>query len=315
MKIVVDFSVSTITYFFIGYGVAYGIHFFSSADARSERNAYESAKFYPQLAATAVLAGFAYPLFEGMHEIARSAFTPGLNNASVPASMILPGRWRYLVRRLGRPAGHHAARYKHGCYGKDGAIAVHPSSSVPFLSMGAWIQAAGWFGFNGKSAQTLDGMNGAVTLNSLIAMTRETLVALALGRNDPGFVCHGPLAGTVAVCAGSDLAHLLSADPRRHLRADVHRDEMQVENRRPARCVAAAWPVRRLGQHCGRHPWNRRWRQRRRCPDFLIDRYGHGVTVALVNGLLIYDVLNKRVDIRLDPEQELDGNDLAMRRI
>ncbi len=90
VKIMVDFSVSTIAYFFVGYGIAYGIHFMQGADVLSVKNGYQLVKFFflltfaaaipaiisggiaerskfnPQLAATFVLVGFVYPFFEGI---------------------------------------------------------------------------------------------------------------------------------------------------------------------------------------------------------------------------------------------------------
>jgi Amt family ammonium transporter len=98
--------------------------------------------------------------------------------------------------------GARANRYR-----KDGAISAHPPSSIPFLALGAWVLAVGWFGFNVMSAQTIDKISGLVAVNSLMAMVGGTLVATLLGRNDPGFAYNGPLAGLVAVCAGSDVMH------------------------------------------------------------------------------------------------------------
>ena len=90
VKILVDFAVSTIAYFFIGYAIAYGVDFFSGAAVLAERNGYylvkffflltfaaaipaiisggiaERSKFWPQLVATAVIVGFCYPFFEGI---------------------------------------------------------------------------------------------------------------------------------------------------------------------------------------------------------------------------------------------------------
>src|SRR5437870_8298953 len=90
VKILVDFAISTIAYFFVGYSVAYGVNFFASADVLAARNGFElvkffflltfaaaipaiisggiaeRAKFYPQLMATAVIVGFVYPFFEGI---------------------------------------------------------------------------------------------------------------------------------------------------------------------------------------------------------------------------------------------------------
>src|SRR5205823_12246682 len=47
--------------------------------------------------------------------------------------------------------------------------------------------------------------------NSLMALVGGTLTAFVMGKNDPGFAYNGPLAGLVAVCAGSDLMHPLGA--------------------------------------------------------------------------------------------------------
>ena len=99
-----------------------------------------------------------------------------------------------------------------GRYSKDGKVlTAHPPSSIPFLALGAWILAVGWFGFNVMSAQDVAKISGLVAMNSLLAMVGGTLAALVAGRNDPGFVHNGPLAGLVAVCAGSDVMHPLGA--------------------------------------------------------------------------------------------------------
>ena len=73
---------------------------------------------------------------------------------------------------------------RHGRYAKDGRIAAHPPSNIPFLALGAWVLAVGWFGFNVMSAQTLDKISGLVAVNSLMAMVGGTLAAWMAGRND-----------------------------------------------------------------------------------------------------------------------------------
>jgi Amt family ammonium transporter len=90
-------------------------------------------------------------------------------------------------------------------------MTAHPPSSIPFLSLGAWILTVGWFGFNVMSAQTVEAVSGLVAVNSLMAMVGGIFAALVAGKNDPGFLHNGPLAGLVAVCAGSDLMHPLGA--------------------------------------------------------------------------------------------------------
>ena len=90
VKILVDFSVSTIAYFFVGYSVAYGIDFFSGADTLTQKSGFELVRFFflltfaaaipaivsggiaerarfgPQLVATGLLVALIYPLFEGV---------------------------------------------------------------------------------------------------------------------------------------------------------------------------------------------------------------------------------------------------------
>ena len=236
VKILTDFAMSTIAYFFIGYTIAYGVSFFSGVDTLMQKNGFEltkffflltfaaaipaiisggiaeRAKFHPQLIATFLLVGFVYPFFEGIawnqafgiQAWLKATFGEEFHDFAGSVVVHTMGGWIALpaVLLLG-------ARY--GRYSKDGRISAHPPSSIPFLALGAWILTVGWFGFNVMSAQTLDKISGLVALNSLMAMVGGTLMALLLGKNDPGFVHNGPLAGLVAVCAGSDLMHPIGA--------------------------------------------------------------------------------------------------------
>lgn len=236
VKILVDFAVSTIAYFFIGYSIAYGVNFFTGADVLAQQNGYELVKFFflltfaaaipaiisggiaersrfePQLAATFVLVGFVYPFFEGIAWNERFGIQHWLQAATgaefhdFAGSVVVHavGGWIALPAVLLLGA-------RHGRYKDDGRVAAHPPSNIPFLAAGAWVLAVGWFGFNVMSAQTLDKMSGLVALNSLMAMVGGTLTAWWAGKNDPGFSYNGPLAGLVAVCAGSDVMHPLGA--------------------------------------------------------------------------------------------------------
>ena len=235
VKILVDFAVSTIAYFFVGYTVAYGVSFFSGAELLAAKNGYELVKFFflltfaaaipaivsggiaerarfgPQLMATAVIVGGVYPLFEGMVWGTRLGFQAWLQGwAGAPfhdfAGRVVVhavGGWIGLVAlillgtRRGRVRGHQ--------------IFSFAPSNIPMLALGSWILIVGWFGFNVMSAQKLSGISGLVAVNSLMAMVGGTLVAMLLGKNDPGFIHNGPLAGLVAVCAGSDLMHPIGA--------------------------------------------------------------------------------------------------------
>ncbi|HHA19664.1 MAG TPA: ammonium transporter, partial [Methylophaga sp.] len=236
VKIIMDFAVSTIAYFFIGYSIAYGIDFLQSGPALIEGNGYalvkffflltfaaaipaivsggiaERSKFNPQLIATFILAGFIYPLFEGISWNGLFGIQAWLENSfgasfhDFAGSIVVHavGGWIALAAVL-----HLGPR--HGRYGKQGEVYAHPPSNIPFLALGAWILTVGWFGFNVMSAQEIDGISGLVAVNSLMAMVGGTLVACLVSRNDPGFVHNGPLAGLVAICAGSDIMHPLGA--------------------------------------------------------------------------------------------------------
>ena len=236
VKILVDFAISTIAYFFVGYSVAYGVDFFSSAEVLAQKNGYdlvkffflltfaaaipaiisggiaERARFHPQSLATVLIVGLVYPLSEGVawnqkfgvQAWLKGAFGAEFHDFAGSVVVHAVGGWIALAAVL--LLGARSNRYR-----KDGAMSAHPPSSIPFLALGSWVLAVGWFGFNVMSAQTIDKISGLVAVNSLMAMVGGTLVAAMMGRNDPGFVYNGPLAGLVAVCAGSDLMHPIGA--------------------------------------------------------------------------------------------------------
>mgnify|MGYP000997283269 CR=1 FL=1 len=236
VKILVDFSVSTVVYFLVGYGVAYGSHFLIGAEQLAQQNGYELVKFFflltfaaaipaiisggiaersrfwPQLLATAVIVGFVYPFFEGIvwnQHFGVQGWIKQLTGAEFhdfAGSVVVHAVGGWIALGAVLLLGARSNRYR-----KDGAMSAHPPSNIPFLALGSWILIVGWFGFNVMSAQTIDKISGLVAVNSLMAMVGGTLAALVAGRNDPGFVHNGPLAGLVAVCAGSDLMHPIGA--------------------------------------------------------------------------------------------------------
>ena len=346
VKILVDFSVSTIVYFFIGYSIAYGVNFFSDAETLASSNGYElvkffflltfaaaipaiisggiaeRARFYPQLAATAVLVGLVYPFFEGIawnqhfgvQAWLKAMFSAEFHDFAGSIVVHAVGGWAALPAVLLLGA-------RRGRYSRDGAIAAHPPSSIPFLALGAWILTVGWFGFNVMSAQTLDKMNGLVALNSLMAMVGGTLVAVLVGRNDPGFAYNGPLAGLVAVCAGSDVMHPLGALITGGVAGAVFVWMFTLtQNKWKIDDVLGVWPLHGL---CG--AWG----------GLAAGIFGQkafggmggvslmaqmagtimGIMIALAGGFAIYGVLKKTVGIRLDPEAEFDGADLSIHKI
>ncbi len=346
VKILVDFCVSTVAYFLVGYSVAYGTSFFVGAEQLVLKSGYElvrffflltfaaaipaiisggiaeRARFWPQLIATAIIVGLIYPVFEGVvwnqnfgvqtwiknftgsefHDFAGSVVVHAVGGwIALPAVVLL---------------GARSNRYR-----KDGGISAHPPSSIPFLALGAWILTVGWFGFNVMSAQTLDKVSGLVVVNSLMAMVGGTLAALVLGKNDPGFVHNGPLAGLIAVCAGSDIMHPLGA-----LVAGVVAGVLFVtmfthtQNKWKIDDVLGVWPLHGL---CG--TWG----------GIAAGIFGNkalgglggitlggqligttfGIAWAVMGGLVVYGLLKVTMGLRLSQEEEYDGADLSIHKI
>jgi Amt family ammonium transporter len=346
VKILVDFSMSTIVYFAVGYSVAYGTSFFVSAEVLAAKNGYElvkffflltfaaaipaiisggiaeRAKFWPQLIATAIIVGFVYPFFEGIawnqaygvqawikaatgeefHDFAGSVVVHAVGGwIALPAVLLLGARYN---------------RYK-----KDGGISAHPPSSIPFLALGGWILCVGWFGFNVMSAQTIDKISGLVAVNSLMAMVGGTLVALVLGKNDPGFVYNGPLAGLVAVCAGSDVMHPLGALVVGGIAGAIFVIMFTLtQNKWKIDDVLGVWPLHGL---CG--TWG----------GIAAGIFGSkalgglggvslqaqlmgtamGVVWALMGGFVVYYALKMTMGLRMSQEEEFEGADLSIHKI
>jgi len=347
MKILSDFAVSTIAYFFIGYPLAYGISFFEGASEIAINNGYELVKFfflltfaaaipaiisggiaersrfYPQLCASMIIVAFVYPFFEGIvwngnfglqawlesttdypfHDFAGSVVVHAMGGWIALAAVVLLGV------RMGR-------------YNKDGTVArSFAPSNIPFLALGAWILTVGWFGFNVMSAQEVEGISGLVAINSLMAMVGGTLAALFAGRGDPGFLHNGPLAGLVAVCAGSDVMHPIGS-----LVVGVVAGMLFVwaftaaQNRWRIDDVLGVWPLHGL---CG--AWGGI-----ACGIFGAESLGglggvsiisqlvgtvSGIALATAGGFLVYGFLKSVVGIRLTEEEEYNGADLSIHKI
>lgn len=350
VKIIADFAMSTIAYFFIGYGIAYGIaygiDFMQGALTLTDKNGYElvkffflltfaaaipaivsggiaeRARFYPQLAATFLLVALVYPLFEGIAWNGRfgiqdwflAQFGAKFHDFAGSVVVHAVGGWIALAAVLLLGA-------RHGRYGRDGAMAAHPPSSIPFLALGAWILVVGWFGFNVMSAQAVEAVSGLVAVNSLMAMVGGVLSALVVGRNDPGFVHNGALAGLVAVCAGSDVMHPLGALTTGAIAGALFVwTFMLAQNKWKIDDVLGVWPLHGL---CG--AWG----------GIAAGIFGSqalggiggvslivqvlgtllGVTIAAVGGLVVYGLLKSMVGLRLSEEEEYQGADLSIHKI
>ncbi len=346
MKILVDFSVSTIAYFFVGYSVAYGVNFFAGAESLAAKSGYELVKFFflltfaaaipaivsggiaerfrfnAQLVATFALVGFLYPFFEsiawnqafGFQAWTKAAFGAEFHDFAGSVVVHAMGGWIALAAVLLLGA-------RHGRYTKDGRVVAFPPSNIPFLALGAWVLSVGWFGFNVMSAQTIDKITGLVAVNSLMAMAGGTIAGLVVGRNDPGFVHNGPLAGLVAVCAGSDVMHPLGALATGAVAGSLFVAMFNAtQNRLRIDDVLGVWPLHGLcgawgGIACG--IFGAKALGGLGGVSFMSQLAGTllGIAVALGGGFAIYAALRATMGIRMDAEEEFDGADIAIHRI
>jgi Amt family ammonium transporter len=345
VKIITDFAVSCIAYFFVGYWIAYDVTFFSSAQELANNNGYdlvkffflmtfaaaipaiisggiaERAKFYPFLIASAMIVAVVYPFFEGLIWNGNYGFqawlqqTTGASFHDFAGSVVVHGMGGWLalvgVYFLGLRKGRE----------KDNRLIAFAPSNIPFLALGTWILCIGWFGFNVMSAQSMDGISGLVAMNSLMAMVGGILAALWCGKNDPGFIHHGPLAGLVAVCAGSDVMHPIGSLFVGLIAGWIFVKLFTVmQQTKKIDDVLGVWPLHGV---CG--AWGGI-----AAGIFGLESLGGlggvsfiaqvigtvaGIVVALVGGLVVYGLLNKVTNIRLTEEEEFVGADLSIHNI
>lgn len=345
-KILTDFSLSAIAYFFVGYYISYGQHFFHAGSVLANDHGYnlmrcfflltfaaaipaiisggiaERAKMRSQAIATLVLVALIYPLFEGiawngnfgLQAWLERTFGASFHDFAGSIVVHAMGGWIALVAVL--LLGPRYGRYK-----KDGRISAHPPSSIPFLALGSWILIVGWFGFNVMSAQRLDAISGLVAINSLMAMVGGTLAANFMGKNDPGFLHNGPLAGLVAICAGSDVVHPVGA-----LVIGIGAGIIFVklftytQNKLKVDDVLGVWPLHGV---CGTFGglavgiFGQQWLGGLGGVSIISQFIGTflAISIALVGGFMVYGALKVLMGIRLSQEEEFRGADLSIHRI
>ena len=345
VKIMTDFGFSAVAYFFVGYWVAYDVTFFQDAETLAQGNGYElvkffflmtfaaaipaivsggiaeRAKFWPFLIGSALLVGFVYPFFEGIiwngnygvQDWLAASFGAPFHDFAGSVVVHGVGGWLGLVAVIF--LGIRKGRYK------GGRLVAFPPSNIPFLALGAWILCIGWFGFNVMSAQTLDGISGLVAVNSLMAMVGGIIASLLIGKNDPGFIHNGPLAGLVAICAGSDIVHPIGALMIGAIAGALFVWMFTVvQNRWKIDDVLGVWPLHGL---CG--AWG----------GVAAGIFGSsalgglggvslttqvigtlmGIAVAVIGGAVVYGGIKAVVGMRLDEEEEFNGADLSIHKI
>ncbi len=344
-KIITDFAVSTLAYFFIGYWVAYGVTFMQPADQLVVDHGYalvkffflltfaaaipaiisggiaERARFGPQLCATLLIVAFVYPFFEGLIWNGNFGFQGWLEHQfgaffhDFAGSVVVHAMGGWLAFGAVVLLGRRNGRYR------DGRLVAFAPSNIPFLALGSWILIVGWFGFNVMSAQTIEGISGLVAVNSLMAMVGGTAAAWLAGRNDPGFLHNGPLAGLVAVCAGSDLMHPVGALATGAIAGALFVWTFTAtQNRWKIDDVLGVWPLHGLcgiwgGVACGIFGHSALGGLGGVSLISQVIGSGMGMLVALLGGFGVYGLLKLTTGIRLSQEEEFNGADLSIHRI
>ena len=354
VKILVDFALSTLSYFFVGYLVAYGVTFFVNAATLSGASGGETfapqgfalvkffflttfaaaipaiisggiaerMRFGPQAIATVVLVSLVYPFFEGIvwngnfgiQTTLETMFGAPFHDFAGSVVVHAVGGW--IAFAAGRLLGARIGRY-----GADGKSQAFPPSSIPWLALGSWLLCTGWFGFNVMSAQSLEGVSGLVALNSLMAMVGGIVSALIAGRNDPGFVHNGALAGLVAVCAGSDVFHPIGALVTGAVAGVVFvRGFIWCQERLKIDDVLGVWPLHGLcglwgGIACG--IFGLEWAGGLGGVSFFTQLVMSlaGAAYAAIAGFIVYGLIRAIVGLRLSESEEMRGADLSIHKI
>ncbi|MDK1682741.1 ammonium transporter [Acinetobacter terrestris] len=345
-KILTDFSISAIAYFFVGYYIAYGQHFFHIGTTLAADHGYnlmrcfflltfaaaipaiisggiaERAKMRSQAIATLLLVALIYPFFEGiawngnlgLQQWLESTFGASFHDFAGSVVVHAMGGWIALVAVILLGA-------RHGRYKKDGRVSAHPPSSIPFLALGSWILIVGWFGFNVMSAQRLDAISGLVAINSLMAMVGGTVAANFMGKNDPGFLHNGPLAGLVAICAGSDVVHPVGALIIGAIAGVIFvKLFTYTQNKLKVDDVLGVWPLHGV---CGTFGglavgvFGQQWLGGLGNVSMIAQMIGTllAISIALAGGFLVYGALKITMGIRLSQEDEFRGADLSIHKI
>ncbi|MDQ6967164.1 MAG: ammonium transporter [Mariprofundaceae bacterium] len=350
VRVITDFGFSTIAYFFIGFAVAYGITFFAPVSELNniggKANGYEMVhffflltfaaaipaiisggitervRFWPNVLATVLIVAFIYPFFEGMIWAGNYGYQAwlsanfGAEFHDFAGSVVVHSMGGFLALGAVYILGARKGRYS-----KDGRINAILPSNIPFLALGSWILCVGWFGFNVMSAGTAEGASGLIAINSLLAMVGGLIAALVVGKNDPGFIHNGALAGLVAICAGSDIVHPLGALAIGIIAGAGFVLGFQfVQNKMKLDDVLGVIPL-----HGGAGLWGgiaagifgTVSMGGAGGVTFMSQLIGTltGVTIAIAGGFLVYGIVKFTVGLRLSEEDEFMGADLAIHKV
>jgi Amt family ammonium transporter len=235
MKNLMDFSIGTLSFWMIGFGLMFGVTYkgwFGTSDfffdggssgfnwaflifqtvfcataativsgAMAERTKYSSYLIY-----TVAITVIVYPIFGSWawgSLFSGSGWLEGLGFTDFAGSTVVHsiGGWCAL-------AGAIVLGPRLGKYGKNGKVTPIPGHNIPMAALGVFILWLGWFGFNpGSTTMIGNGEFALVAVNTNLAAAAGAIAAMIASwilfkKPDTSFALNGALAGLVAITAG-----------------------------------------------------------------------------------------------------------------
>lgn len=245
MKNLMDFGMGTIAYFFIGFGLMFGVSnsgfigttgfmlsdfalsgdpwvyaffmfqvvFAATAATIVSGAVAERMKFSSYLIFSALVTAIVYPIFGGWAwgSLYKGAgWLEGLGFIDFAGSTVVHsiGGWAALAGAV--VVGPRIGKYKNG---KPQAI---PGHSIPLAILGMFILFFGWFGFNPGSTTVGDSSIALIAVTTALAGAAGSVSTIyytwmRFGKPDVGMTVNGTLAGLVGITAGCANVSPLSA--------------------------------------------------------------------------------------------------------
>ncbi len=237
MKNLMDFSMGSLFYWAIGFGLMFGatstgwfgtsgfflsdftpdgdpwvlafwmfqVVFAATAATIVSGAMAERTKFTGYLIYSACISAVIYPIFGSWawgSLLNGSGWLEGFGFIDFAGSTVVHsvGGWAAL-------AGAIVLGPRYGKYGKDGSIRPIMGHNIPLAALGVFILWLGWFGFNPGSTTTADKSIAMIFVNTNLAAATGSVFAMFVswikfGKPEVGMSLNGALAGLVGITAG-----------------------------------------------------------------------------------------------------------------
>jgi Amt family ammonium transporter len=237
MKNLMDFSLGTLAFWAIGFGLMFGVSksgwigtsgfflsdfsldgdpwvlafwmfqvvFAATAATIVSGAMAERTKFSGYLIYSVIVSAIIYPIFGGWawgSLFNGSGWLEGLGFIDFAGSTVVHsvGGWAAL-------AGAIVLGPRIGKFGKDGSVKPILGHNIPLAALGVFILWLGWFGFNPGSTTTADTSIAMIFVNTNLAAAAGAASAMfaswiKFGKPEVGMSLNGALAGLVAITAG-----------------------------------------------------------------------------------------------------------------